>query len=167
MATVDVVHMDHPTYSMSEISSVYLDLPGCKKHLDALATDPPRASCDFRILRSYDTMPHNVTALYACQKMYCVDVREGANVGRLGVFIQRHVGHFRQRPIGTGAVPPSPRQTCAPRKLQNQTRWRGSYILLKWMQVPVAQRVRMNQFSMLEYQATVIPRPEIRTRLDH
>ena len=32
-------------------------------------------------------MPHNVTALYACQKMYHVDVGEGANVGRLRAFI--------------------------------------------------------------------------------
>ena len=41
-------------------------------------------------------MPHNVTALSACQKMYCVDVGEGANVGRLRAFILRPVGNFRQ-----------------------------------------------------------------------
>ena len=40
-------------------------------------------------------MPHNVTALSACQKMYCVDVGEGVNVGRLRAFILRPVGHFR------------------------------------------------------------------------
>ena len=42
-------------------------------------------------------MPHNVTALSACQKMYCVDVGEGAKVGRLGEFIQRPVGNFRHQ----------------------------------------------------------------------
>ena len=42
-------------------------------------------------------MPHNVTALYACQKMYRVDAGEGANVGRLRAFILRPVGNFRHQ----------------------------------------------------------------------
>ena len=44
-------------------------------------------------------MPHNVTALYACQKMYRLDVGEGANVGRLRAFIPRPVGNFRHSVI--------------------------------------------------------------------